>query len=198
MALVIDDAFLPATLSAPPMTDDEFAEFCADNPDLRIEMTAGGELIIMAPTHPLTGDRNSEIDTQLRLWAKKDGRGRTYDSSSLFVLPNGARRSPDASWILKAHIPRFKPERWWHLCPDFVIELRSPSDRLRKVREKMQEYMANGAQLGWLIDPERRSVTIYRPNRDPETRAGIDSITGEDPVAGFVLELAEVWEPLGE
>jgi len=201
MALVIDDSFLPATLSAPPMTDDEFAAFCAEHPDLMFEMTAEGELLVMAPTSPMTGDRNAEFSWQLRSWAKKDGRGKTYDSSSGFVLPNGARRSPDASWILKSRIAALAPEKRegaWHLCPDFVIELRSPSDRLGVLKRKMQEYIANGAQLGWLIDPVHRSVTIYRPNREPETRREIDSVGGEAPISGFVLDLSDIWNPLGE
>jgi Uma2 family endonuclease len=201
MPFMIDDAFLPATLASHPMTDEEFAAFCAEHPDLSFEMTAEGEIIVMPPTAPLTGDRNSEIDCQLRIWAKKDGRGRTYDSSTGFVLPNGARRSPDASWILKSRIAQLAPakrEGAWHFCPDFVIELRSPSDRPRALENKMREYLANGAQLGWLIDPGRRAVTIYRPNREPETLIGIDSIQGEDPVAGFVLHLSEVWNPLDD
>ena len=198
MALVIDDSFLPATLSAPPMTDDEFAAFCAEHPDLRIEMTAEGELIIMPPTCFSPGDQNSEIGTQLRLWSKKDGRGKTVDSSTGFVLPNGARRSPDASWVLKTRIPQSKRDGFLHICPDFVIELRSPSDRLHRLKHKMHEYLDNGAQLGWLVDPVNQSVTIYRPNRVPETRKDINSIAGEEPVAGFVLDLVEVWNPLGE
>ena len=184
MPLLIDDAFLPAILASHPMTDDEFAAFCAEHPDLSFEMTAEGEIVVMAPTYPLTGDRNAEISGQLRAWAKKDGRGRTYDSSTGFVLPNGARRSPDASWILKSRIAQLAPakrENAWHFCPDFVIELRSPSDRLRALENKMREYLANGAQLGWLIDPARRSVTIYRPNHEPETLVGIDLIHGEAP-----------------
>lgn len=197
MAFMIDDAFLPATLSAPPMTDDEFAAFCAEHPDLRFEMTAEGELIVMPPTFSTTGDRNSEIGYQLRRWAKKDGRGRTYDSSTGFVLPNGARRSPDASWVLKSRIPLSNRDGFLHLCPDFVIELRSSSDRPRVLKNKMQEYIANGAQLGWLIEPDTRSVTIYRPDREPDTRSEVMSAAGEGPAAGFVLELAEVWDPLG-
>jgi Uma2 family endonuclease len=195
MAFVIDDAFLPATLSAPPMTDREFAAFCAGHPDLRIEMTAEGELIVMPPTYFPTGDRNCEISWQLRTWAKKDGRGRTGDSSTGYVLPNGARRSPDASWVLKSRIRGSGRDEFLHLCPDFVIELRSSSDRLPSLKEKMEEYLANGAHLGWLIDPNNRSVTIYRLDRKPETRTGIASIAGDGPVAGFVLQLAEVWDP---
>jgi Uma2 family endonuclease len=201
MAFVIDDAFLPATLTAPPMTDEEFAAFCAEHPDLFFEMTAEGELIVMPPTYSCTGLQNSEIDTQLRTWAKKDGRGLAPDSSTGFVLPDGARRSPDASWTLKSRVAQLDPASrsgYWHLCPDFVIELRSSSDRPRKLRDKMQEYLANGAQLGWLIDPDRRSVAIYRPGAEVETRTDIDSIAGEGPVTGFVLDLRFVWNPLAD
>ena len=198
MAFVIDDAFLPATLSAHPMTDDEFAAFCAEHPDLFFEMTAEGEIIVMPPTYSTTGARNFELCGQLRTWARKDGRGTGCDSSTGFLLPNGARRSPDASWTLNQRIDDLDQEsqdKYWHLCPDFVIELRTSPDRVRVLRTKMQEWIENGAQLGWLIDPEERSVTIYRPNSQPETRTKIDSIAGEGLVAGFVLDLRFVWNP---
>ncbi len=201
MTLVIDDAFLPATLSAHPMTDEEFAAFCAEHPDLFFEMTAEGEIIVMPPTYSLTGARGAEILGQLRAWAKRDGLGIGCDSSTGFVLPNGARRSPDTAWTMKSRIAQLDPagrEKYWHLGPDFVIELQSSTDRPRIVREKMREWIANGAQLGWLIDPDHRSVAIYRPNQsDAEIRTGIDSIAGEGPVAGFALDLSSVWNPLG-
>ena len=200
MAFVIDDAFLPATLTVPPMTDDEFARFCAEHPDLFFEMTAEGELIVMPPTYSFTGVRNTRINRQLDVWAEQDGRGFASDSSTGFVLPNGARRSPDAAWTLKSRIAQLNPasrSKFWHLCPDFAIELKSSTDRPRKLRDKMREYLANGAQLGWLIDPDHRSVAIYRPDAEPETRTDIDSISGEGPVAGFVLDLSFVWNPLG-
>ena len=199
MDLVIDDAFLPATLTAPPMTDEEFAAFCAEHPDLFFEMTAEGELIVMPPTYFSTGARNSGITAELFAWATRDRRGIATDSSTGFVLPNGARRSPDAAWTLKSRIAQLDPDsrsRFLHLCPDFVIELRSSSDRLRKLAEKMREYLANGAQLGWVIDPDHQSVTIYRPDTEPETRTSIHSVAGEGPVNGFVLDLSFVWNPL--
>ena len=199
MELVIDDAFLPATLTAPPMTDEEFAAFCAEHPDLFFEMTAEGELIVMPPTYSYTGARNNRIGRQLDIWAERDGQGIATDSSTGFVLPNSARRSPDAAWTLKSRISQLDPASrsgFWHLCPDFVIELRSSSDRLRKLAEKMREYLANGAQLGWVIDPDHQSVTIYRPDAEPETRTSIHSIAGEGPVKGFVLDLSFVWNPL--
>jgi len=200
MAFVIEDAFLPATLTAHPMTDEEFAGFCSEHPDLFFEMTAEGEIIVMPPTYSLTGARSGEIFGQLRNWSKQDGRGIVCDAATGFRLPNGARRSPDAAWVLKNRVAQLDPasrERYWHLCPDFVIELKSTTDRLRVLRNKMLEYLANGAQLGWLIDPDQRSVAIYRPDGQMETRTGIDSIAGEGLVAGFVLDLSFVWNPLG-
>ena len=199
MAFELDYDFLPATLTAHPMSDEEFAEFCSEHPDLFFEMSADGELIVMAPTYSSTGARNQEIGVQLGVWAKLDGRGIACDSSTGFVLPNGARRSPDASWTLKSRIEQMdaaQREKFWHLCPDFVIELKSASDRPRKIHEKMTEYLANGAQLGWLIDPGTRAVSVYRREGEVETLTGVASIAGEGPVAGFVLELASVWNPL--
>ena len=199
MAFVLDYDFLPATLTAHPMSDEEFAEFCSEHPDLFFEMSADGELIVMAPTYSSTGARNQEIGVQLGVWAKLDGRGITCDSSAGFVLPNGARRSPDASWTLKSRIEQMdaaQREKFWHLCPDFVIELKSASDRPRAIHKKMIEYLANGAQLGWLIDPGTRTVSVYRREGEVETLTCVASIAGEGPVAGFVLELASVWNPL--
>ena len=193
MAFVIKDEYLPATLTTHSMSDSEFTEICDEHPDLFFEMTAEGELIVKAPTDWLTGVRNGEIFGELRSWAKKDGRGTCVDSSTGFVLPNGARRSPDASWTLKSRLTK---DGFQHLCPDFVIELKSDNDRLRTLDKKMEEYMDNGAQLGWLIDPEKRTVAIYRPGREVETLTGPDKVAGEGPVTGFVLDLSEVWDPL--
>src|SRR5215469_7273155 len=126
MDLLLDESFLPAILSAPPMTDEEFAEFCSEHPDLFFEMTAEGELIVMPPNFSLMGLRNSEILDQLKGWAKHDGHGVVSDAAAGFVLPSGARRSPDAAWIRKERIRRLDPkmlQRYWHLCPDFVIEV---------------------------------------------------------------------------
>ena len=201
MTFAIDEALLPATLTARPMTDEEFTAFCAEHPELNFEMTAEGELIVMAPTHSDTGACNSEVASQLSHWAKKDRRGVVCDSSTGFVLPNGARRSPDASWTLKSRIAQLgtnKRNSFWHLCPDFVIEVRSNSDRLKPLQAKMAEYLTQGAQLGWLIDPENRSVEIYRADGAVEKRSGIDTIDGEGPVSGFVLDLVSVWDPLAD
>jgi Uma2 family endonuclease len=198
ISFAIDDAYLPATLNCQPMTDEEFIEFCQEHPDLNFETTAEGELIVMAPTQFLTGVRNSRICHRLVEWAERDHHGIAVDSSTGFVLPNGARRSPDASWILHNRIRDIVPGKdgFLHLCPDFVIELKSSSDRLGKLKAKMREYMANGAHLGWLINPDNRSVIIYRPDVEPELRKGIDSITGEGAIATFTLDLKSIWNPL--
>jgi Uma2 family endonuclease len=198
MALVLEDAFLPATLTVPPMTDLEFEAFCAEHPDLFFEMTADGELIVMPPTCTATGIRNARILARLNEWGDRNGGGYVTDTASGFVLPNGARRSPDAAWTPKAEVAKMSPEAregFWHLCPEFVIELRSKSDRLRMVRAKMQEYAENGAKLGWLLDPQNRSVEIYRPGREVERIENAESISGEGPVEGFVLDLRPVWDP---
>lgn len=199
MAFQIDEAHLPAILSVGPMTDDAFANLCAEHPDLNLELSANGELIIMPQTFTLTGLRNNEISRQLGNWARLDKRGVAADSSTGWKLPNGARRSPDAAWILKERIRTLDPSNtrgFWPICPDFVIELRSESDKLRILRAKMSEWLDNGARLGWLIDPENRMVEIWRPGFEAEMRVGISSLAGEGPVEGFVLDLEPVWNPL--
>jgi len=196
--LLVDD-YLPAILTVHPMTDEEFAEFCSEHPDLFFEMTADGELIVMPPNYSLTGARHREILEQLGLWAKHDGGGIVTDAAAGFVLPNGARRSPDAAWTLQSRVRQLDPkmiESYWHLCPDFVIEVRSRHDRLRVLRDKMKEWIMNGAQLGWLVDPERHAVEVYRPNCEAEVRTDVDSVDGEAPVEGFKLDLRRVWDPL--
>jgi len=201
MPFLLNDANLPATLTAQPMTDEEFSAFCAEHPDLNFETTAEGELIVMAPTHSDIGARNSDVGLQLGIWARKDGRGVCCDSSTGFVLPNGARRSPDASWTLKSRVQQLgtkKRKSFWHLCPDFVIEIKSDSDRLKPIQNKMAEYLQQGAQLGWLIDPENKTIEIYRPNGNIEKRANLDKLEGEGPVSGFVLDLTSVWDPFAD
>jgi len=127
-----------------------------------------------------------------------DDRGRSFDSNAEFLLPNGAARSPDASWVLRGRLTKLTREqkrKFMPLCPDFVVELTSPTDRLRQVQAKMREWMENGAQLGWLLDADRRTAHIYRPRRQPEKRVGPKRLAGEGPVGGFVLELVEIWDP---
>ena len=177
------------------LTDDRLYEFCRLNRELRIERMAGGELSIMAPAGGDSSDRNAEIAFQLRLWAKRDGSGRTFDSSGGFRLPNGAVRSPDASWVANARLATLTDEqrqRFLPLCPDFVVELRSPSDSLSALQDKMREYIDNGARLGWLIDPAGGQVFVYGPGMPVERLerpAGVDA----DPVLpGFRLDMDEI------
>jgi len=187
MVMMVADTYLPVTLSIPDMTDEKFQALCEEYEDYRVEYTAEGELLIMPPTDPETGARNAMLICQLTNWSIANGLGVVTDSSGGFVLPNGARLAPDASWTSRNRF-RQRP-----LCPQFVIELLSPTDRLKKADAKMQEWLANGVELGWLIDPRSQSVTIYRPHQDPEVRTGVDSIHGEGPIAGFTLNLAPVW-----
>ena len=178
------------------MTTEQFYEFCQLNRDLRIERTANGEVIVMPPAFSDTGNRNLKIGQQLVNWADRDGTGETFDSSTGFTLPNGAIRAPDTSWM--------KLERWNALtdqqkasfapiCPDFVIELRSKSDTSKSLQAKMQEYIANGALLGWLIDRQNRKVYIYRPNQEAEILDHPESVSGDRILPGFMLQMAKIW-----
>lgn len=178
------------------LSDEQLFEFAGINRDLRIERNAQGELIIMPPTGGETGRRNAEIALQLGLWAKRDGRGTTFDSSTGFRLSNGAVRSPDASWVAQArlaHISDEEKRKFIPLCPDFVVELRSATDSLSVLRDKMREYLDNGTQLALLIDPEQRRVDVYRAGTEVEELSGPESVSGEPVLPGFVLDLREIW-----
>ncbi len=197
--LLIPTQSVPLTIDLPaiePMTVEQFYQFCLANGDLRIERTASGEVIVMSPAFSDTSNRNGKISLQLANWAEQDGTGETFDSSAGFTLPNGATRSPDASWI--------KLERWNPLteeqkasfapiCPDFVIELRSSSDPLKGLQNKMQEYIDNGVSLGWLIDRKNRKVYIYRPNRELEILDNPETVSADPELTGFVLRMAKIW-----
>ena len=200
MQIVVEELEPPMAIQwARDMTDDEYFQFCADNPDLRVERTAEGDIVIMPPVGGERSFQNSELSAELRNWAKRDGRGRSFDSSVEFFLPNGAAYSPDASWVLRSRLDsltKHEKKRFLRLCPDFVVELKSPSDRLSRLKSKMQEWIANGAQLGWLLDPDQRTVYIYRPGREPEQIVNADQVAGEGPRAGFVLQLADIWAGL--
>ena len=180
------------------LTDDQLAELSSLNDGLRLERNAQGELEILPPTFGVTGNQNFGINIDLGIWARADGRGLGFDSSTGFRLPNGATRSPDASWVLKSRLAELTDEQkrgFPHVCPDFVIELRSSSDSLAAVRRKMEEYMENGARLGWLIDPLDRRVYVYRPNAPAEFLENPASLSGEPELPGFTLDLKPVWEP---
>ncbi len=179
-------------------TEDLFYELCRQNPDLRLERTAKGEVIVMPPTGWETGNRNAEINRQLGNWARQNADGKIGESSTGFRLPNGADRSPDASWVEKSRLAQLTLEekkRFLPLCPDFAIELRSPNDDLETIKAKMDEYVSCGLRLGWLIDPETRTVYIYRPNIAVEALNDITEISADPELPGFTLDLREIWEP---
>ncbi|MGB3535932.1 MAG: Uma2 family endonuclease [Microcoleaceae cyanobacterium] len=178
------------------LTDEQFWQLCRDNDDLQFERTATGELIIMSPTGSETGERNSDLNFQLRSWNRQYELGKVFDSSSGFKLPNGADRSPDASWIKLERwnaLTAAEREKFAPLCPDFVVELMSPNDTLIKTQNKLQEYMENGAQLGWLINRKQKQIEIYRPQQQPEILTSPDTVSGEDILPGFVLDLSTIW-----
>jgi Uma2 family endonuclease len=177
-----------------PLSVEEFWRFSAENPELRLERSANGEIIVMTPTQRGTGFRGAQIIAALHIWAEQDGRGYEFDSSTGFTLPDGAVLSPDASWIHRSKwTPEMEDEYRKPLAPDFAIELRSKTDSLQQLREKMKMWIANGVGLAWLVDPSRKTVEIYRPGREPEVLEGGSAVEGEGLVAGFVLELARIW-----
>ena len=183
---------------APKMSDADFKRYCEANPDLRIERTAEGAVLILEHSGFENSNQNAEIIAQLYPWSKHDGRGKALDPSVLYFLPNGAARSAHASWLLRSRLATLtaKQKRGFPpICPDFVLELRSPSDRLPSLQAKMREWIENGARLGWLIDPKTRSVYIYRPGQTTERLVNPDRVEGEPPIDGFVLEMADIWNP---
>ena len=192
---------LPIVLKLSPLielTEEQFAQLCGLNPELHIERTATGELEIMSPTKGFTGNRNAKITTQLENWTERDGTGLSFGSSMGYTLPNGAIREPDASWVPKSRLAALSIQdrnRFVPICPDFVLELRSDTDRLSVLQAKMQEYIANGARLGLLIDPQDRRVYIYRPNRDIEILRNPESVSADPILPGFTIDLREIWDP---
>jgi Uma2 family endonuclease len=181
-----------------PMTQDQFFDFCQLNVDKRFERTADGELIIMPPSGGDAGFQDAEVCAQLVMWAKAIGKGKATGSSGGFILPNGANRAPDAAWLSPEQMAALTPEqrkKFLPVCPFFVIEVRSPSDVLKKLQEKMDEYMANGCRLGWLIDTEKQQVHVYRPSQPVQVLAGPQTLAGDPELTGFVLDLEPVWRP---
>ena len=177
------------------LTDEQFALICSRNRDLRLELTATGELVIMPPTGGETGKRNSSINAQLWLWNQQNKLGEVFDSSTGFKLPNGATRSPDAAWIKKSRwesLTLEQQKKFIPLCPDFVIELRSNSDSLSDLQKKMQEYLANGLVLGWLIDPQNKQVEVYHSNCPVEIISNPVKLSGKNILSGFTLELKDI------
>jgi len=182
------------------LDDDEFFQFCLANPDVRIERSAQGEIIFVPPAGWESDDRNLEVAAHLRIWAKRDKRGRAFGPTAEYLLPTGAAFGPDAAWVSNeriATVPKPQRKKFPSVCPEFVIEVMSPSDRLRKAQEKMQEWMRGGAELAWLIHGDKQTVYVYRAGQaEPEVLIGVSKVSGEGPVAGFELDLTEIWAGL--
>ncbi|MGK7878567.1 MAG: Uma2 family endonuclease [Crocosphaera sp.] len=178
------------------MTDEQFFQLCQDNRDLRFERNSSGDILIMPPTGGETGNINIEIAYQVQAWSRQNKLGIAFDSSAGFTLPNKADRSPDVSWIPLEKWNNLTPQhrqKFLPLCPDFVVELRSPSDSLKTLQNKMKEYRENGTKLGWLINPKTKQVEIYRQGKDTEILDNPITLSGEDILPDFVLDLELIW-----
>jgi Uma2 family endonuclease len=186
---------LTLNLSAVKFTHAQFAEICETNRELQLELSSTGELIILAPTAWGSSKRNFKLIIQIGIWNEKTQLGEAFESSGGFVLPNGAQRSPDVSWVEKSRMTAINPDpdKFLPLAPDFLIELRSATDSLPKLQEKMEEYRANGVRLGWLIDPKHQRVEIYRPDQEVEILQSPTQLSGEGILPGFTLDLTTIW-----
>ena len=192
------DYYIPPELMdlREPITPEQFEELCGLNRKLRLELTSTGEVIIMPPTGADTGRRNSSLTFQLELWARTDGTGVCFGCDTAFVLSNGACRSPDAAWVKREkfeHLTTDERKRFARFSADFVVELRSKSDRLTELRNKMLEWIENGASLGWLIDPFKRKVYVYQPNEEVIILDNPETVSGDPLLPGFTLNLTELW-----
>ena len=197
---LVDSSFLPIVLDfrdvLEKISDEEFESFCRHNPDVEIELTKEGELVIMPPTGGRTGIRNFSLIVVFGNWLEKDKTGVGFDSSTVFKLPNGAKRSPDLSWIKNERWEKLtdkEQEKFPPLCPDFVVELRSPSDSLKNLQNKLTEYIENGAALGWLIDPLEKKVHVYRSDAETEILDNPKQVSGEPLLKKFVLNVRKLW-----
>ncbi|MBP0014004.1 MAG: Uma2 family endonuclease [Roseofilum sp. SBFL] len=178
------------------LTDEQFWQLCHENDNLQFEKTAQGELIVMPPTGGNTSERNADLTFQLQAWNRQTKLGKVFDSSGCFQLPNGANRAPNSSWVKLERwdaLTEKEQDRFVPLCPDFVVELMSPSDTLSQTQAKMIEYINNGAQLGWLINRKQRRVEVYRPQQEVEILDNPQTISGEFILPGFILDLSTIW-----
>ena len=202
MHVALPETGLPAKIllnSRHKLSDEDLWDFCVENPDLNIERSEQGEIVIVAPAGFESSYRSGKVYAQLDRWAMIDGRGRASDCSAMFLLPRGAGLSPDAAWVSKQQLSlltKNQLKKFVPVVPEFVVEVRSPSDRLSRLKRKMEEWIANGVQLGWLIDGDTKSIFIYRPGAEVEERQGVSHLDGEGPVNGFRLDLTHIWEGL--
>jgi Uma2 family endonuclease len=196
MNLALPQADLPVRLRFQrPMSDEELIRFCAENEVLRVEREPNGEILVMTPANSKTSHMNLRIGRLLDVWAEEDGRGVAFDSSGGFTLPDSSMRNPDAAWMLRSRWNAMSDDEQSSFapCPEFIIELRSPSDRLPDLQAKMEQWIANGVKVGWLIDPLRKAVEIYRAGEEPEIHEQPTSVQGDGPLAGFELVMARIW-----
>jgi Uma2 family endonuclease len=200
-AISLPDLSSRATLILGPedrLTDDQYFAFCMANPDLNVERTAQGEIVIVPPAGGESDYRNADVIVSLGQWARKDGRGKTFGPTAQFLLPDGSGLSPDAAWVSSERIATLSKKdlrQFPHIVPEFVIEVMSPSDRLNAAKKKMRVWAKNGVDLGWLIDGDNQCVYVYRGSEEPRMVKGTE-IAGEGPVEGFVLPLTEIWQGL--
>jgi Uma2 family endonuclease len=203
MQVVLPEQALPARLFLNPelrMTDDDYFAFCMANPDVRFERTAQGDIIIVPPAGAESDNQSVEVIGQLREWAKRDGRGKVFGMSVEFILPTAAALSPDAAWVSNSRLSKLSKEqlrKFPPVAPEFVVEVMSPSDRLKPAMEKMQEWLRGGVELAWLIDGDSKTVYIYRAGQnEPEKQVSLTKLAAGIPVAGFELDLTDIWAGL--
>jgi Uma2 family endonuclease len=193
--LDLSPASISLDVSSVRLTDEQYYELCVANPDLRLELSATGELTIMPPTGWESGERNSDLNFQLFSWNRETKLGRVFDSSTGLILANGAKLSADVAWVERSRMDALNPDpkKFLPFAPDFIIELRSASDNLTKLQQKMQVYQDNGVRLGWLINPQDREIEIYRQGHDKEILKSPMSLSGDDVLPGFSLDLKSIW-----
>ena len=197
MNLALAELELPIRIrSERPITDEELLRLSAENELLRLERDANGELIVMSPTGTEGSGYEMDVSLELGLWARADGRGRAFGAGAGFKLADSSVRAADAAWVSHRRLNSVSEEErkgYWPVCPEFIIEIRSPSDKVSELKAKMQQWIANGAEVAWLIDPVDRAVTVYRPGDSPEEHVNPSSVQGTGPIAGFELVLQRVW-----
>jgi len=198
-ASLLEQPLVVHTKPAIDLDDEQFYQFCVANSDLQIERTAEGDILIMAPEGGSSGFGGTKLLLSFGDWAERDGTGQVFGSSTGFILPNGATRSPDVAWVRNERLDALTDKQWERflpLCPDFVLELRSPSDSVRRLQQKMEEYRDNGAQQGWLLDPQNKQVHVYRPGAAVEILDNPTSLSGEPVLRGFVLDVPRIWDAM--